>query len=124
MFFGVFGMTYAVWRIIAICVKKITGEWYRNRFFELLDSASPDIVMEGDERSLRENIKGMRRLALAHGKSERQILAWARKLRDKDAIWDENAEEEAEDDLNVAILDLTIPAAIAKTNDDDTKEDI
>ena len=103
VFFGVFGAAYAVWRIIAICVKKITGEWYRDRFFEMLDGV-PDLLVGGGNRSLRENIMEMRRVALTHGMSERRILVRARKLGNEDATWDENAEEEG---LDAAFLDLT-----------------
>ena len=118
VFFAVFGTAYAVWRIIAICVKKITGEWYRDRFFELLDAVPSNIIASTDKRSLRENVMHMRRLALAQGKSERRILAWARKLRNEDAAWDENAEEEG---LEAAFLDLTTPEAMETPSADNER---
>ena len=79
VFLAVFGLIYAIWRVIAICVKKISGEWYRDQFSKLLDlEASSD---------RREEIRQMREELLANMESERRIVSILRKLRVEDTIW-------------------------------------
>lgn len=79
MFLGVFGLVYAVWRIIAICVKKITGEWYRDRFLAILRSES--------QAKRRAEIRDLRETLLKKGKSERRILGVTRALLAEEKIW-------------------------------------
>ena len=71
VFLGVFGLVYAIWRIIAICLKKLSGEWYRDRFLELVNSEIPE--RGKDLRDLREAL-------LRNKKSERRILSIVRDL--------------------------------------------
>ena len=78
VFLGVFGLVYAIWRIIAICLKKLSGEWYRDRFLELVSSEIPE--RGKDLRDLREAL-------LRNKKSERRILSIVRSLRAEETIW-------------------------------------
>ena len=78
VFLGVFGLVYAIWRIIAICLKKLSGEWYRDRFLELVSLEIPD-----RGRDLRE----FREALLKNKESERRILSIVRSLRAEETIW-------------------------------------
>lgn len=80
VFLGVFGLVYAIWRIIAICLKKLSGEWYRDRFLEIVSSEIPE-----RGRTLRD----LREALLRNKKSERRILSIARDLRAEETIWHE-----------------------------------
>ena len=78
VFLGVFGLVYAVWRIVAICLKKLSGEWYRDRFTEV-------VGME-PEGSRRDSLRDLREAQLKKGKSERFTLALARRIRAESVI--------------------------------------
>ena len=78
VFLGVFGLVYAIWRIVAICLKKLSGEWYRDRFLELVNLESPE--RGKDFREFREAL-------LKNNKSERRILSIVRSLRAEETIW-------------------------------------
>ena len=79
VFLGVFGLVYAIWRIIAICVKKITGEWYRDRFLAILRSEA--------QAERRTEIRDLRETLLEKGKSERRVLSVTRALLTEEEIW-------------------------------------
>ena len=79
VFLSVFGLVYAIWRIIAICAKKITGEWYRDRFLAILNSESQTEAQNGNQRSAGN--------ALGKGKSERRVLSVTRALLAEEKIW-------------------------------------
>ena len=78
VFLGMFGLVYAIWRIIAIYLKKLSGEWYRDRFLELVSSEIPDRAK--DLRDLREAL-------LRNKMTERRILSIVRSLRAEETIW-------------------------------------
>lgn len=78
VFLGVFGSIYAVWRVVAICVKKLTGEWYRERFTEFV-RAEPMPLRRAGLRALRE-------VQMHKGKSDRLIYLIARRLKDESSI--------------------------------------
>ncbi len=71
---------YAIWRIIAISLKKKSGEWYRDRFTELV-TKQPDPSRRDDLRKLRE-------AQLKMGRTEREVLELARRATAESVIWD------------------------------------
>lgn len=78
VFLGVFGLVYAIWRIIAICLKKLSGEWYRDRFLE-------HVSLEAPERG--RDLRKLREALLKNKESERRILSIVRSLRAEEMIW-------------------------------------